>query len=243
MRGVVYYGEQFVEVPDATVTLRDICTSFGLTGEFVGFSLKNRASGLVVATLPFEVLPEVSSASGDVDEMTYDLITPADGDAATEERDPTTDDMTNILKQLVQLGATPLLSAETDALIDPYEPRAAPGLLLRTIYPPSAYCPYRYRGDPVKAVGRFGATSSAATHSASPPYMSAVEVYTVEKATGAALRGRPDLTPKTEEEANDIMRGLLTAATQAKAMIALTSAEERRHAEVDVKPNIYPTAT
>ncbi|KEG08146.1 hypothetical protein DQ04_07901030 [Trypanosoma grayi] len=235
MQGVVYYGERFVEVPDASVTLKDICASFGLSGDLSGVCIKNRVTGRVVATLPFESLPATASLCGEEDN-TYDLCDPAhhaDGNGDDEtERAPTTDDMTDILKQLVQLGATSLLTMQMDsqASLDSYDPRTSPGFLMRTIYPPSIYSPYRYCGDPLR--------TSSATHNVGAPYVSAVEPYNVEEATETALRQRPDLIRQSEEEAQDILHGLVVAATQAKTMRAMADVEEERRAPLDVKPNL-----
>nr|CCC90160.1 conserved hypothetical protein [Trypanosoma congolense IL3000] len=243
MRGVVYYGEQFVEVPDASVTLKDICASFGIEGDLTGVCIKSRATGLIVVTLPFESLPEPCSDSGDMEDITYDLTTPDGGNDDDDDaggKVSSTDDMTDILKQLVQLGAAPLLSAESNATIDPYDPRAAPGLLTRMIYPPSIYSPYRYCGDPLSSADRLGPSPATLLQQATPPYVSSVETYTVEKADESSLRQRPDLTPKTDEETNDIMQGLLTVASQARAIAALSN--ENRQVEVDVKPNIQSIA-
>ncbi|KAG8347576.1 hypothetical protein ERJ75_001415800 [Trypanosoma vivax] len=241
MRGVVYYGDQFVEVPDGSVTLGDICAAFGITGDLTGVCIKNRISGLVVATLPFESLPAESlDDDGDTEALAYDLSTPADGRDEAGENAPNTEDMATILKQLVDLGAAPLLGMESDssAMLDPYEPHASPGLLVRTIYPSSVYSPYRYNGDPAKSLERYGAVPTTVLQAVGPPYFGTVERYTLEEATETALQKRPDLTPKTEEEANDLMQGLVTVAAQAKAMIAIANLEEGRRAPVDVKPSI-----
>ncbi|ORC93587.1 uncharacterized protein TM35_000014640 [Trypanosoma theileri] len=280
LRGFVYYGEQFVEVPDETVTLKDICQSFGITGDLTGVCVRNRASARVVATLPFESLPATDSLRGDEDNI-YDLCTPGDHNSYHNnnnnnnnnnnqdpysnrvpddddnnnnnnnngEDTPTTDDMTEILRQLVQLGAASLLTMTSGAQssFESYDPRTSPGLLLRTIYPSSIYSPYRHSGDPLNTQDRLsmGTTISSSTTSTAvvnkltgPPYISAVEPYVVEEATEALLQQRPDLIPQTEEEAQDILQGLMAAATQAKAMMAMANVEEEQRGPVDVKPNI-----
>ncbi|EKG05032.1 hypothetical protein TCSYLVIO_003902 [Trypanosoma cruzi] len=236
MQAVVHYGEQFVEVPDASVTLKDICGSFGMTGDLAGVCIKHRATGRVVATLPFECLPAVNDAQGE-EEKIYDVCAPSE--VGVGESTPTTDDMTDILRQLVQLGATSLLSTESEQnrSLDPYDPRMSPGLLMRTIYPPSLYSPYRHRGDPLNMQGRF-ANSPITGQMTGPPYMSAVEPYTVEAPTELMLQLRPDLVPQSEEEARDILQGLVAAATRVKAMVALADEEEKRHAPSEVKPNV-----
>ncbi|EKF33549.1 hypothetical protein MOQ_002582 [Trypanosoma cruzi marinkellei] len=236
MQAVVHYGEQFVEVPDASVTLKDICGSFGLTGDLAGVCIKHRATGRVVATLPFECLPAANDAEGEEDKI-YEVCVPSEGGVG--DATPTTDDMTDILRQLVQLGATSLLSTESELhrSLDPYDPRMSPGLLMRTIYPPSLYSPYRHRGDPLNMQGRI-ANSPITGQMAGPPYMSAVEPYTVEAPTEMTLQLRPDLVPQSEEEARDILQGLVAAATQVKAMMAMADEEEKRHAPSDVKPNV-----
>ncbi|KAH9577549.1 hypothetical protein LSM04_008142 [Trypanosoma melophagium] len=274
LRGLVYYGEQFVEVPDETITLKDICNSFGISGDLTGVFLRNRGSARVVATLPFESLPAIESLRGD-EENIYDLCTPAgqssnsnnnnnnnnnkdhhtttapDGDNENNnyndnningEETPTTDDMTEILRQLVQLGATSLLTSASGSQtsFESYDPRTSPGLLVRTIYPPSIYSPYRPSGDPLlhPNSNSHDRMSMGITTLLGPPYRSAVEPYVVEEATEALLQQRPDLITQTEEEARDILHGLMAAATQAKAMMAMADAEEELRGAVDVKPNI-----
>ncbi|RNF10336.1 hypothetical protein TraAM80_01696 [Trypanosoma rangeli] len=236
MHAVVHHGDQFLEVPDASVTLRDICDSFGLTGDLAGVCIKHRGTGRVVATLPFESLPAVNDAQGEEDNV-YDLCIPTDDGIGGST--PTTDDMTAVLRHLVQLGAASLLSTESELhrSLDPYDPHMSPGLLIRTIYPPSLYSPYRHRGDPLSMQGKFAAAFITG-QIAGPPYTSAVEPYTVEEATEATLQSRPDLVPQSEEEVHDILQGLVAAATQVKARMTMADAEEKRHAPLDVKPNV-----
>ncbi|RNF22586.1 uncharacterized protein Tco025E_03063 [Trypanosoma conorhini] len=236
MQALVHHGDQFVEVPDASVTLRDICGSFGLAGDLAGVYIKHRATGRVVATLPFEGLPAVSDAQGEEDNV-YDLCCPTEDGAG--DSTPTTDDMTDVLRQLVQLGAASLLSTESELhrSLDPYDPRTSPGLLIRTIYPPSLYSPYRHRGDPLGMQGKFAAPSIAGQMTG-PPYISAVESYSVAEANATTLQSRPDLVPQSEEEARDILQGLVAAATQVKARMAMADAEETRNAPLDVKPDL-----
>ncbi|KPI90452.1 hypothetical protein ABL78_0382 [Leptomonas seymouri] len=56
-KGAVFLGDNFIELEDpSTVTLEDLCESFGTPWES-GMHVRQRSTGRIVATLPFEPLP------------------------------------------------------------------------------------------------------------------------------------------------------------------------------------------
>ncbi|KAG5491625.1 hypothetical protein JIQ42_01531 [Leishmania sp. Namibia] len=64
-KGVVYLGSNtFIELDDdpSAITLEDLCEAFGTPWES-GMHVKHRATGRVVATLPFEPLPSLDDVS------------------------------------------------------------------------------------------------------------------------------------------------------------------------------------
>jgi hypothetical protein len=62
-KGVVFLGDKFIELDDpAAVTLGDLCDSFGTPWES-GMHVRQRSTGRVVATLPFEPLPPLTEVA------------------------------------------------------------------------------------------------------------------------------------------------------------------------------------
>lgn len=62
-KGAVFMGNNFIELDDpSTVTLEDLCESFGTPWES-GMHVRQRSTGRVVATLPFEPLPPLSEVA------------------------------------------------------------------------------------------------------------------------------------------------------------------------------------
>ncbi|KAG5468245.1 hypothetical protein LSCM1_02223 [Leishmania martiniquensis] len=207
-KGVVYLGSNtFIELDDdpSTITLEDLCEAFGTPWES-GMHVKHRATGRIVATLPFEPLPSLEDvadvaiatertvaiagtgdptfslalgdAEGEPDDaedsetayaVVYDLVTSTapGGDenselaaavaaaGLTESLSANADGAPSIgetMRQLVELGAAELLTAEPVSLSKArreYNPSEAPGLLRRIVYPASQYSPYRLERDPL----------------------------------------------------------------------------------------------
>ncbi|KPA82244.1 hypothetical protein ABB37_03357 [Leptomonas pyrrhocoris] len=62
-KGAVFMGDNFIELEDpAAVTLEDLCESFGTPWES-GMHVRQRTTGRIVATLPFEPLPPLTEVA------------------------------------------------------------------------------------------------------------------------------------------------------------------------------------
>lgn len=260
---VIFYGDKFIELDQPStdgVTLGDLCEAFAVAWES-GVHLRQRHSRHVVATLPFEPIPPMTSAAVevaeaiegpavfpsrdgagnvDVDEAeedeaqggrrrtavtVYDLRTPTL--AAEEEvtlqgqtQGIKGEVMEEVMRHLVELGATELLSAASTAPLAmareevEYNPAGGPYMFQCMAYPPSVYSPYRRERDPIATATRTGSRLQYGHSAASQiihdrdgrSYTSYTEAYDagVAGAKQGATQLHSDYVPLTEEELHDI---------------------------------------
>lgn len=125
--------------------------------------------------------------------VVYDLVNsnaPEMDGAAAALAGPLTENIRDIpgieatMRQLVELGAAELLTAEPASVVHgkrEYHPTEAPGLLRRLVYPASQYSPYRAERDPVSnsrhALFRSTSGTAATAASTSSPTGSSVKAF------------------------------------------------------------------
>ncbi|CAD2215017.1 hypothetical protein ADEAN_000247000 [Angomonas deanei] len=194
VKAIVYYGEKYIELEDTSVTLQDLKEAFESQCETV--FLRERASGKVVATLPYETIVLAPSSETPV---LLDLVesTAQDEEGAADAADTRAAAGAGVMEQLVELGAVELLF-DGDGKGSEYDSTSAPALLQNILYPPSIYSPFRYQRDPLyvnrKAEGSFRPWETTV----GGPYASFIDTYHVDDALPADVmekRSDLDFTP------------------------------------------------
>lgn len=126
-RSAVYLGSSFVELDEdpSSITLEDLCEAFGTPWES-GMHVKHRATGRIVATLPFEPLPsldevadvQVKRESAAAGALSADAVFPLSADigdeAAEQDGDAEADAVTYAVVYDLVTAAAPDADAETE---------------------------------------------------------------------------------------------------------------------------------
>lgn len=230
-KAVVHWGDKYIEIPSSDISLQDVCDTFGLPYQ-PGVFIRENISRRVTATLPgdsvYHPAPTAESSDhsvhADVEEVILELCTDCNsgiGDAASLDKlDGTSLSVVDVaVQQLVQLGAVELLSGESPQRLETlamYDVATSPGLLLRMVYPPSVYSPFRMERDPLGSKGGGAANNSRLAAKAlereGGAYRSTLDVYEVREIDDA-MNASSFLEPLTESMAQHLWGNEAMAAT------------------------------